>query len=149
MNLFISGCTQSSLLHELSSSYGEQGLLSHCGAEVSHCSAFSCCRAQALGHAGFSSCGTWAQYKNRLNSCGARAYLLRGMWYLPRSEIKDTSPARAGGLFTSKPPGKPKHIFVCFFQWLFLLCMQLIPHMFSCPSSSLLHLTTCVPKKMK
>ena len=49
----------SSLLRGLFSS--EQGLLSSCGALVSHCSAFSCCRAQALGRAGFSSCGVWAQ----------------------------------------------------------------------------------------
>ena len=27
----------------------KQGLLSHCGARASHCSSFSCCRAQALG----------------------------------------------------------------------------------------------------
>ena len=32
-----------------SSSCGEQKLLSRCGARVSHCGAFSCCRAQALG----------------------------------------------------------------------------------------------------
>ena len=39
----------------------EWRLLSNCGAWASHCSGFSCCRAQAPGHTGFSSCGTWAQ----------------------------------------------------------------------------------------
>ena len=45
-------------VRRLLSSYGERGLLSSCGVRVSHCSGFSCGRAQALGHAGFSSCGT-------------------------------------------------------------------------------------------
>ena len=39
------------------SSCSESGLLSSCGAWVSHCSGFSCCRAQALGYWEFSSCG--------------------------------------------------------------------------------------------
>ena len=33
---------------------------SSCAAQASHCSGFSCYRAQALGHTGFRSCGTWA-----------------------------------------------------------------------------------------
>ena len=32
------------------SSCGEQGLLSSCGAQASHCGGFSCCRVQALEH---------------------------------------------------------------------------------------------------
>ena len=44
------------------SSCGEQELLSSCGVQASHCSVFSCCRAQALGHAGFGSYGMWAQW---------------------------------------------------------------------------------------
>ena len=39
------------------SSCGEQGLLSSYSAWASHCSGFSCPRAQALGCMGFSSCG--------------------------------------------------------------------------------------------
>ena len=45
------------------SSCSEQGLLSSCGAQASHCGGFSSCRAQALGCAAecwLSSCGTWA-----------------------------------------------------------------------------------------
>ena len=50
-----------------------------CGARASHCGAFSCCGAQALGArasvvvaCGLSSCGSWA-LERRLSSCGARA----------------------------------------------------------------------------
>ena len=39
---------------------GQQGLLSSCGAQASHCSGFSRCRAWALGGMGFSSSGKWA-----------------------------------------------------------------------------------------
>ena len=53
-------CAGSSLLHELLPSYGEQGLLSSCGARASHRCGFSGCGAQALGHSGFSSCGSQA-----------------------------------------------------------------------------------------
>ena len=45
------------------SNCGKQKLLSSCGARTSHCSGFSCCRAQALGHTGFSGCGAWAQLR--------------------------------------------------------------------------------------
>ena len=34
--------------------------------------------------------------EHRLNSCGAWAYLLRGMWDCPRSGIEPVSPALAG-----------------------------------------------------
>ena len=54
---FILGCAASSLLNELSSGCGEQGLLSSWRALSSHCSSFSCCGAQAPGWAGFDSCG--------------------------------------------------------------------------------------------
>ena len=47
--------------HGLLSSCREQGIPLQDGAWASHCSGFSCCGAQALGHVGFSSCCTWAQ----------------------------------------------------------------------------------------
>ena len=34
----------------------EQGLLSNCGVQASHCSGLSCCGSWVLGHRGFSSC---------------------------------------------------------------------------------------------
>ena len=43
----------------------------------------------------------------RLSSCGSRAQLLRGMWDLPRPGLEPVSPALAGRLPTTAPPGKP------------------------------------------
>ena len=48
--------------------------------------------------------------ERRLNSCGSRAQLLRGMWNLPRPGLKPVSPALAGGFSTIAPPGKPKQL---------------------------------------
>ena len=45
----------------------------------------------------------------RLSSCGSRAQLPRGMWDLPRPGLKPVSPALAGRLSTTAPPGKPYH----------------------------------------
>ena len=49
-------CCQGFLSH-----LSEQGLLSSCSAQASHCGSFSYGPAQVPGHAGFSSCGTWTQ----------------------------------------------------------------------------------------
>ena len=43
----------------------------------------------------------------RLSSCGSRAQPLRGMWDPPRPGLEPVSPALAGGLSTTAPPGKP------------------------------------------
>ena len=43
----------------------------------------------------------------RLSNCGSRAQLLHGMWDLPRPGLEPVSPALAGGLSTTAPPGKP------------------------------------------
>ena len=45
----------------------------------------------------------------RLSSCGSRAQLLRGMWVPPRPGLESVSPALAGRLSTTAPPGKPPH----------------------------------------
>ena len=76
----------------------------------------------------FSSCGKWgplfiavrgpltiaappiAEHRlqtRRLSNCGSRAQLLRGMWDLPRPGLEPVSPALAGRLSTTVPPGKP------------------------------------------
>ena len=76
----------------------------------------------------FSSCGEWgplfiavrgpltvvaslvAEHRlqtRRLSSCGSRAQLLRGVWDLPRPGLEPVSPALAGRLSTTAPPGKP------------------------------------------
>ena len=44
----------------------------------------------------------------RLSSCGSRAQPLRGMWDPPRPGLEPVSPALAGGLPTTAPPGKPE-----------------------------------------
>ena len=55
---------------------------------------------------GFSSCGSQG-LERRLSSCGARAWLLCGMWDLPGPGLEPGSPALAGGFLTTAPPGKP------------------------------------------
>ena len=49
----------------------------------------------------------------RLSSCGSRAQLLRSMWDLPRPGLEPVSPAPAGRLSTTAPPGKPRHLIFC------------------------------------
>ena len=73
-------------------------LVSHCGAQVP-------------GHRDFSACSSQVP-EHRLNSRGARAYLLRGMWDLPRAGIKLVSPALASGFFITELPGKPRVSFL-------------------------------------
>ena len=48
----------------------------------------------------------------RLSSCGSRAQLLCGMWDLPRPGLEPASPALAGRLSTTAPPGKPHSFFL-------------------------------------
>ena len=43
----------------------------------------------------------------RLSNCDSRAQSLRGMWDLPRPGLEPVSPALAGRLSTTAPPGKP------------------------------------------
>ena len=46
----------------------------------------------------------------RLSSCGSRAQLLRGTWDPPRPGPEPVSPAPAGRLPTTAPPGKPHRL---------------------------------------
>ena len=76
----------------------------------------------------FSSCGKWgplfialrepltiaaslvAEHRlqtRRLSNCGPQAQSLRGMWDPPRPGLEPVSPALAGRLSTTAPPGKP------------------------------------------
>ena len=57
----------------------------------------------------------------RLSSCGPRAQLLRGMWDLPRPGLEPMSPALAGRLSTTAPPGKPRKFFFKNLHFLTLL----------------------------
>ena len=70
----------------------KQRLLSSHGVQASHCSGFSCCRAQNLEH--------------RLSHHGAWTWLPCSMWDLPGPGIKPMSCALAGGFLTTGTPGK-------------------------------------------
>ena len=48
----------------------------------------------------------------RPSSHGSRAQPLRGMWDLPGPGHEPVSPASAGGLSTTAPPGKPRNTFL-------------------------------------
>ena len=74
-----SGCVGSSLLRTGFLKLQQAGAALHGGARASHCGAFSCCGAQALGTRAsvvvahrLSSCGSRA-LEHRLSSCGTRA----------------------------------------------------------------------------
>ena len=54
----------------------------------------------------------------RLSNCGSWAYLLHGMWEPPRPGLKPVSPALAGRLLTTAPPGKPLFVFLYPFLYL-------------------------------
>ena len=60
---------------------------------------------------GLSSCGSWA-LEYRLSSWGAWAWLLCGLWDLPRSGIEPMSLALAGRFFTTGPRGKSRACFI-------------------------------------
>ena len=47
----------------------------------------------------------------RLSNCGSRAQPLRGTWDPPRPGLEPASPALAGRLPTTAPPGKPRKLF--------------------------------------
>ena len=96
------------------------------------CEGFSCCRAQTPGKwasvvapRGLSSRGSQA-LEHTLHSCGASVQLRRGMRDLPESGIEPITPALAGGLLITKPPGKPQHLFfIKLYIYLFLCNMVL------------------------
>ena len=48
----------------------------------------------------------------RLSNCGSRAQSLRGTWDPPRPGLEPVSPALAGRLPTTAPPGKPYFYFI-------------------------------------
>ena len=89
----IFGCAGSSLLWGLSPVAGGRGH-SSCGARASHCSSFSCCRAQALGSTGFRSCSMWAP-QLWLPGSRAQSSVAHSVRDPPRHGIKPVSPAFA------------------------------------------------------
>ena len=107
--LFIFGCPESLLLCEHLSSCSKLGVLPSCASHVvasligEH--RLYGMQASVVVALGLSNCCSWV-LEHRLNSCGAWAYLLCGMWDLRKSEIEPRSPALAGRFFTTEPPGK-------------------------------------------
>ena len=47
----------------------------------------------------------------KLSNCGSRAQPLRGMWDPHRPGLEPASPALAGRLSTTAPPGKPEKFY--------------------------------------
>ena len=117
------------------------------GAQASHCSGFSCCRTQAVGvlasvvaEGWRSNCGSRA-LGHWLSSCHMQAELLLTMWKLPGPGVEPMTPALAGGLSTTRPPGKPNFIIhsteklrcqLCdFTAWDLLIFFLKVKHMFN------------------
>ena len=93
----------------------------------------------------FSSCGKWGPLfiavrgpltiaaslvehrlqMRRLSNCGSRAQLLRGMWDPPRPGLEPASPAPAGRLPTTAPPGKPHEITFNMFIGIDYICTDM------------------------
>ena len=68
----------------------------------------------------------------RLSNCGSQAQPLRGMWDLPRPGLEPVSPAMAGRLSTTAPPGKPYADFLLsnimhFLNFLYLSKKNILP----------------------
>ena len=80
-----------------------------CSTRACPCGAFSCCGAWALRRAGLSSCGSQALVCG-LSGYGTWAWLLGGMWALPGPGIEPVSPASAGRILFTVPPGRVPHI---------------------------------------
>ena len=64
----------------------------------------------------------------RLSNCGSRAQSLHGMWDSPRPGPEPASPALAGRLSTTVPPGKPQSRYFLTTSEFLRLC-PLICHM--------------------
>ena len=60
-----------------------------------------------------------------LSSCGSRAQLLRGMWDPPRPGLAPMSPASAGRLSTTAPPGKPDTVLLIVVTMLYIRSPEL------------------------
>ena len=63
----------------------------------------------------------------RLSSCGSQAWLLCGMWDLPRPGLESTSPALASRFSTTVPPGKPSFVIFLFLVLVFSFPLREVP----------------------
>ena len=99
MYLFIYGCVGSSFLCEGLPQLRQAGATLHRGARASH-------------YRGPPPAAEHRLQTRRLSNCGSRAQLLRGMRDLSRPGLEPVSPALAGRLSTTAPPGKPLQAFL-------------------------------------
>ena len=100
--IFIFGCVRSSVRARAFSSYGKWGPLFIAVRGplfIAVRGPLTIAAPPAAGH---------RLQTRRLSSCGSRAQLLCGMWDPPRPGLEPVSPALAGRLSTTAPPGKPK-----------------------------------------
>ena len=89
------------------SSCREQGPLSSCDPQASHCSGFSR-GAWALGHIGSVAA---ARAERWLSSCDEPARSSCGIWDPPRPGIEPMSRVLAGGFFSTESEGSPIYVF--------------------------------------
>ena len=80
----------------------------------------------------------------RLSNCGSRAQLLRGTWDPPRPGPEPTSPALAGRLSTTAPPGKPLYsifitLFLLWYNGYSVVYVSFFHHSFQWPQSQLFY----------
>ena len=102
--LFIFGCVGSSVRARALSSYGKWGPLFIAVQGpllIAVRGPLTIAAPPAAGH---------RLQTRRLSSCGSRAQPLRGMWDPPRPGLEPVSPALAGRLPTTAPPGKPQNV---------------------------------------
>ena len=100
--LFIFGCVGSSVRARAFSSCGKRGPLPIAVRGplfIAVRGPFSIAAPPVAGH---------RLQTHRLSNCGSRAQPLRGTWDPPRPGPEPVSPALAGRLPTTAPPGKPK-----------------------------------------
>ena len=104
--LFIFGCVGSSVRARAFSSYGKRGppLIAVQGPLfIAVRGPLTIAAPPAAGH---------RLQTRRLSSCGSRAQPLRGMRDPPRPGLEPASPALAGRLSTTAPPGKPSIVYI-------------------------------------
>ena len=93
--LFIFGCVGSSFLCKDFLQLRQAGATLHCSARASPLTIAASLVAEHR------------LQTRRLSNCGSWAHLLRGMWDPPGPGLEPVSPALAGRLSTTAPPGKP------------------------------------------
>ena len=80
----------------------------------------------------------------RLSNYGSQAELLRGMWDPPRPGLEPVSPALAGRLSTTAPPGKPKIFTLLYLLHVFVVPLLFLPLLLLCDRNQILCSMSCI-----